>query len=171
MSELTDFERGQIVGAHAVGLSVKEIAQLCDVSSQTVLEVLNMYNIPVNNASAEKTSEQRAKKKRKRQKIADANGGANSQAMLLKLRRSVTETVASENTASETPVSENTEIPVTETQFTLTAVSENPDSEVNTQKLDSNQEAVGEKPVSETSNPETPGTETDMTKPEENLRT
>lgn len=166
MSELTDFERGQIVGAHAVGLSVKEIAQLCDVSSQTVLEVLNMYNIPVNNASTEKTSQQRAKKKRKRQKIADANGGANSQNMILKLRRSETETVASENTASETPTSENTEIPVGETQFTLTAVSESPDSEVNTRKLESNQGAVGEEP-----NRETPGTETDITKPEEDLRT
>uniref|UniRef100_A0A673ADJ6 Uncharacterized protein n=1 Tax=Sphaeramia orbicularis TaxID=375764 RepID=A0A673ADJ6_9TELE len=136
--ELTDFDKGQIVGAHAAGLSVEEIAKLCDVSNEAVFEVLSMYNIPINNVSAEKNSEQRAKK-RKRQKIADVNGRA-----------------ASEKPTSEIPVTEST----VQTTAPVTPISDYPDSDVNMQKQDSHQGGANDTPVLEIPDPETPFTET-----------
>ncbi|PNF34834.1 hypothetical protein B7P43_G03760 [Cryptotermes secundus] len=43
MSELTEFERGQIVGAHMVGASVTKLAEVFGVSRGTVSKIMTAY--------------------------------------------------------------------------------------------------------------------------------
>lgn len=70
MSELTDFEKGKIVGARIGGMSVSETAELCNVSARTVMKVMSAYKNYGFAASAQK------KKIRKPQKNTVANGKA-----------------------------------------------------------------------------------------------
>uniref|UniRef100_A0A669EIK2 Insertion element IS150 protein InsJ-like helix-turn-helix domain-containing protein n=2 Tax=Oreochromis TaxID=8139 RepID=A0A669EIK2_ORENI len=68
--ELTDFEKGKIVGARIGGMSVSETAELCNVSARTVMKVMSAYKNYGFTASAQK------KKTRKPQKNTVANGKA-----------------------------------------------------------------------------------------------
>lgn len=48
VNDLSDFEKGQIVGAYLGGFSVKEVSQLCHVTGKTVAEVLGLYKMYLN---------------------------------------------------------------------------------------------------------------------------
>jgi hypothetical protein len=43
MEDLSDFERGQIIGEHLAGASVTKTATLLDISSMTVLKDMSAY--------------------------------------------------------------------------------------------------------------------------------
>ncbi|MBJ5510258.1 helix-turn-helix domain-containing protein [Salmonella enterica subsp. enterica serovar Meleagridis] len=52
MSDLSEFRRGQIVGARLVGASVTTVAQVLGVSRGTVSKVLTEYNVHGTTSSA-----------------------------------------------------------------------------------------------------------------------
>jgi transposase len=60
MRDLSDFERGQIVGAHSVGIPVTKIATLSGVSRATVSEVTSAYTNRGKATSEKRNSERKA---------------------------------------------------------------------------------------------------------------
>jgi hypothetical protein len=56
MEDLSDFERGQIIGARLVGASVTKTATLLDVSRATFSKVMSAYTIHGKTISAKKNS-------------------------------------------------------------------------------------------------------------------
>jgi predicted transcriptional regulator len=63
---LTDFERGQIVGAHLAGAFVTETATLLGVSKATVSEVMSAYTNHGKTTSAKRKSAEQVKVELKR---------------------------------------------------------------------------------------------------------
>jgi transposase len=61
MGDLTDFERGQIVGARFAGASVTKTAILLDVLIATVAEVMTAYTNRGKTTSAKRNSERKSK--------------------------------------------------------------------------------------------------------------
>ncbi|KAJ0064114.1 hypothetical protein NL108_000940 [Boleophthalmus pectinirostris] len=45
IGELSEFEKGQIVGAYLGGLSIKDVSEMCNVSLRTVSEILDVYKL------------------------------------------------------------------------------------------------------------------------------
>jgi predicted transcriptional regulator len=56
MGDLSDFQRGQIVGAHIAGASVTKMATLLGVSRTAVSKVVMAYTNHGNASSAERNS-------------------------------------------------------------------------------------------------------------------
>jgi hypothetical protein len=59
MRDLSDFERGEIVGAHLAGASVTKTETLLGVSRGTVPKVMSAYTIRGKTTSAKRNSEQK----------------------------------------------------------------------------------------------------------------
>uniref|UniRef100_A0A8C6TKC6 Uncharacterized protein n=1 Tax=Neogobius melanostomus TaxID=47308 RepID=A0A8C6TKC6_9GOBI len=76
VSELSEFKKGQIVGAYLGGLSVKDVSQMCNVTCQTVSEILHLYKSVVLGLKRS-TGPGKAVNTRKRRKKAETRNGGN----------------------------------------------------------------------------------------------
>lgn len=79
VSELSEFKKGQIVGAYLAGLSVEDVSQMFNASCQTVSEILRLYKSYLSAAPGLKrrTGQTKAMKTRKRLKKAETCNGGN----------------------------------------------------------------------------------------------
>ncbi|KAK7883931.1 hypothetical protein WMY93_027054 [Mugilogobius chulae] len=68
ISDLSDFQKGQIVGAYLGGLSVKDVSRMCNVSCPAVSEVLEVYKLYLELTPGLKRRGQNGEDKRKRLK-------------------------------------------------------------------------------------------------------